>query len=233
MGPADPHEMIVEVVETRAPRDRLANAIPIIIGLIAVIGAFLTWRSVSLGGDASGEDRRAILDTTSLQKQQLYTEAQLSFDLVAFADYRSDLASAESLEKAVADGNDASGNLARQAATFRALAKNILTSNRLIPDYISGTTSSDVKFDDARRKDDLSRGNPYIATLIDPKESAATADHLYDRHLRMIRFIVGLTGAILVLTAAQLFGGSRRLLLAGGGTGVAIVLIVMALVGDG
>lgn len=216
----------------RPRRDRVGNAIPIIIGLIAVIGAFLTWRSVSLSGQAGDADRRAVLDTTSLQRQELFAVATLSFDLMAFADYRANLASAEGLEAAVEAGEDTDGTLARQAETYRALADNLLTSQRLQSLYLSGSTSDDAVFDSKRRLDDLSRANPYVASLTEPSQSAAEGDRLYDRHLRMIAFIVALTAVIVVLTAAQLFSGVRRLLLAGGGSIAGAVLIAVALLGD-
>ena len=229
---AGPKGSSIDPAVARPARDRVGSAIPIIIGLIAVLGAFLTWRSVSLSGQAGDADRRAVLDTTSLQKQQLFAEATLSFDLVSFAEYRANLSAAENLEESVEAGDDANGSLARQAATYRALAANILTSFRLDSGYVSGSTAADVTFDEARRRDDLSRANPYVTTLTDPRESASDGDRLYQRHLRMIAFIVGLTGAIVVLTAAQLVSGARRLLLAGGGSLAGTALVVVALVGD-
>lgn len=232
MAAVGPEGSANEGAVARAPRDRVGTAIPIIIGLIAVIGAFLTWRSVSLGGQASDADRRAVLDTTSLQRQELFAVATLSFDLMAFAEYRANLASAEGLEAAVENGDDPDGSLARQAETYRALAANLLTSQRLQSTYLSGSTSDDAVFDSRRRLGDLSRANPYVASLTEPMQSAAEGDRLYDRHLRMIAFIVALTGVIVLLTAAQLFSGARRLLLAGGGSVAGAVLVAVALVGD-
>jgi hypothetical protein len=218
--------------------ERVSTLIAIAIGVVTLTGAYLTWRSVNLSGNASGADRQAVIDTITQQKAAAFAQSELRFELGYFARYHSDVVAAEQLDKA-ADAasnkgqDDAADVLSQQAESYRVLASSVLASGVVPNAYVSGDKGDNLTFDDDRRLRDLQRSNPYVqGAPSDPNATVKGADKFHDRSLRLVAFVVGLAAVIVLFTFAQLSRPSRRRLLVGVASAGYVVFTVLALVGD-
>src|SRR5687768_6094894 len=91
--------------------------IAVLIGLVSVTGAFITWQSSQLGERATDKDRQAIAETVLLEQSNANIENQLREEQQAFTQFKENLTNARLLE-AEADTLAASG-LTAEAAQAR------------------------------------------------------------------------------------------------------------------
>ena len=72
--------------------------IAVLIGLMSVTGAFITWKSSQLGERATDQDRLAIAETVLQEQSRAQVESQLRDEQQAFVQFKEDLTNARLLE---------------------------------------------------------------------------------------------------------------------------------------
>src|SRR3982750_2689602 len=91
--------------------------IAVLIGLVSVTGAVITWKSSQLGEKAVDRDRQAVAETVLQEQSNANVETRLRDEEQAFAQYKESLTNADLLE-AQAGQLDGAG-LAVEAAQAR------------------------------------------------------------------------------------------------------------------
>jgi hypothetical protein len=214
------------------------SGVVVLIGLVTLTGALLTWRSVTLGGEADDADRRVLLDTISRERAELRAESQVRFESVQFARYRAELVAAAAFATAGLSSSDlaVARSFAETARSLLEQASARMSVGAVRAEYvITGDTPDDLKYDVARLRRDLERqGLPYLeAESADPAITRRVGDRLHDRSLLVGLAVVGLAAMVTVLTVGEVAGGRRRRVLAiAGGVG-AVAITLTALVGPG
>ncbi|MEY2404289.1 MAG: hypothetical protein QOD38_1840, partial [Acidimicrobiaceae bacterium] len=72
--------------------------IAVLIGLVSVTGAVITWQSSQLGEKAVDRDRQAIAETVLQEQSNANVETQLRDEQQAFSQYKENLTNAQLLE---------------------------------------------------------------------------------------------------------------------------------------
>jgi hypothetical protein len=215
----------------RGPDQRLV--IPVLIGLVSVTGAVVTWQSALASEKATDADRQAVAETVQVSQAAADVEIVVQDAIVRFADHAASLVNAELLE-ADADrfravGNEAAAELAAdEAVSERAVARRVLEGGSvLLADYVD-SSGAEPFFDSVQLRTDL------IETVgrelqVDPEQTKAEANDLREESERLDAWLIALVGAVVLLTFAQI---SRRrpfrLAFLGTGTAIWIVATVMA-----
>src|SRR3954465_2148299 len=101
----------------RLQRVDIKLVIAVLIGLVSVAGAIITWQSSQLGENAVDKDRQAIAETVLQEQSNARIEVQVRDEHEAFVEYKQHLKNALLLE-AEATQLDGSG-LATQASVAR------------------------------------------------------------------------------------------------------------------
>src|SRR3954451_8639472 len=89
------------VRETRLARLQRVDVrlvIAVLIGLVSVTGAVITWKSSQLGEKAVDRDRQAIAETVLQEQSNANVETQVRDEQQAFAQYKEDLTNAKLLD---------------------------------------------------------------------------------------------------------------------------------------
>src|SRR5882724_4985874 len=73
--------------------------IAVLIGLVSVTGAVITWKSSQLGEKAVDRDRQAISETVLQEQSNANVETRVRDEEQAFAQYKEDLTNADLLDK--------------------------------------------------------------------------------------------------------------------------------------
>jgi hypothetical protein len=214
--------------------ERLPNYIPVLIGVISVVGALATWQAVRHGSSASDRDRQAILEAVTQERARVRTELKLRFEESQFARYRGDIAAADFLEKLSVDAR-AGGDegKARQyeieAANLRSVAENMATLTFPgIENYLTGEGDRQ-RFDLQKRRDELDREDQE-AFDVDPTQTSAEADEFRMKSQRLIAAVSLFAMTVVLLSVAYVSSGRLQTMLAIGGTGLFIVILVLAIV---
>lgn len=207
----------------------IKSVIAILIGIVSVTGAVVTWRAAVLAELATDKDRQAVAETVLRQRNAASSEIVLEAENLAFARYRADLSLADQLD-AEADGLERAGDderatqLRNDATVHRRVAEE-LSLVRDFGDYvITDDAGNPVSLDVERRRDDLLRGDT-AASQVDPKRTIAQADDLRERSQRLVGWIVVFVGGVVLLTIAQLVGNR---ILRVGFAGAAVVVYLVA-----
>lgn len=226
----------------RALTDNWGSVVAVLIGLVTLTGAFLTWKSVNLNGDATDGDRQAVVQTIGVEKNRTYGETQLAIEDLVFARIKTNVAAAEHLDKLAKIARDKGlddSALTRDATLHRSTASALLFAGVIDSRYVKPsnidekTTSASLTFDETKRRADLEAADPYSGNETgDPAATARLADGNHDRSLRLISFVVALAVVIVLLTLSQLIQGWPRAVLALGGTAGWLIITVLALAGD-
>ena len=200
------------VRERRLARLRRVDArlvIAVLIGLVSVTGAFITWRSSQLGEKAVDKDRQAIAETVLQEQSNADVETQLRDEQQAFSQYKEDLTNASLLD-AEADKLDAAGQSADaartrdQAGTQREVANSLaaLTFSTAYVEFDDTTgLPKDFLIDD--RRADLRR-NDDQAAKVNPDATAAQAIDFRRRSQRLEGWTIPLVLAVVLLTFATI-----------------------------
>src|SRR3954447_972451 len=104
--------------------------IAVLIGLVSVTGAFMTWRSNQLGEKATDMDRQAVSETVAQEQSKAHIEKEVRDAQLAFVEYKQRLVNAALLDKE-ADTLDAAGLFGEaadardEAGSLRAEADNL------------------------------------------------------------------------------------------------------------
>jgi hypothetical protein len=203
--------------------------IAILIGIVSVIGAFLTWRSAILDEHALDNDRQAVAETVLQQQNQVNVETQLGSEQEAFADYQQGLANADELEteaEQLAASDPVTAASLRDEASSQRAAADRLASFTFSLDYVSEDDNGTLTFDLERRRTDLERQNE-AAVRVNPDQAEDRAIELRSRSQRLAGWIVLLAVSIVLLTVAQIaFPPRTRPLL----MGFAVLLVLVTVV---
>lgn len=212
--------------------------IAVLIGLVSVTGAFITWRSSQLGEKAVDNDRQAVAETVLQEQSNADVETQLRDEQQAFAQVKEDLTNAQLLDNE-ADRLTASGltvpavQARDEADTLREVA-NELVSRTFSFQYVTfdETTGLPTDFLIDQRRADLRR-NDTQATNLNPDRTVAQAVDFRRRSQRLEGWTIPLVIAVLLLTVATITKNSKVRPWLGS---VAVVIYVLsagiALLGD-
>jgi hypothetical protein len=206
--------------------------IAVLIGLMSVTGAAVTWQASLLSERATDHDRLSIAET--VEQQQLVAEAELLFanEKARAAEYIADLAAATSLDEqsAATDDTEVAGSLQVRADTLRAEADQ-LTRTGAAPVSFLAYLDDENELDEAGLRADL-RAIQAGNRELDPERNATEARELRDDALRLVRFLLPIVAAIVLLTVAQVSRHRRvRLGLLGVATTVWLVVTGLAFAG--
>lgn len=219
----------------------LRLVIAVLIGLVSVTGAVLTWRSAQLSEKATDKDRQAIAETVRQEQDAANDEITLQDARGRVAAHAAALAEAELLEQQVqrfADAGDAetADDLADEADEQRAVAERYLqggTTNLLLVDYVVVDEATGRRSLDAGRLRDDLRAQSQAQSQVDPSQTVREANRLRDDSQRLDGWLVPLIAAIVLLTLAQVSRQQLlRLALTGVGTATWIVSAVLAFGGS-
>lgn len=203
--------------------------VAVLIGVVSVTGAVVTWQASLLSESATDHDRLSIAET--VEQQQLVAEAELLFanEKARAATFVTSNAAAERLELEAAEvEEDLAQSLLLQAATLRAQA-DTLTVTGAAPlsflDYLDTTTGV---LDERALRGDLQQALAGRRAA-DPERNAADARRLREDALELVRYLIPLALVILVLTVANI--STRRRLRTGLlGVGALVWIAIVGLV---
>jgi hypothetical protein len=204
--------------------------IVIMIGVVSVTGAVLTWQASQLGEYATDRDRQSLAETVRQQQDQAAVASQVDQEIEAFARYKEQLANAVQFELQAQQLRD--GGLEEEAldaddrsAEQRQLADQllVLTLGSADSAYVVGDkATADVTFDEEQRTRDLVRQRE-AEFPADPELTAAQGDDLRARSQRLVGWTIPLVLAVVLFTVAQLVA-SRRVRPFAAGLGLAVYL---------
>lgn len=215
----------------------LKIVIAVLIGLVSVTGAVLTWRSAQLNEQATDKDRQAIAETVRVEQDAANDEITLQDARGRVAAHAAAITEAELLEEqadrfAAGGDGETADDLADEAEELRAVAERYLqggTTSLLLVDYVAVDEATGRRSLDERRfRDDL-RSLSQAQSQVDPSQTVRDANRLRDDSQHLDGWLVPLIFAIVLLTLAQVSRPrALRLGLTGAGTAVWIVAAVLA-----
>jgi protein-S-isoprenylcysteine O-methyltransferase Ste14 len=200
------------VRERRSARLRRVDqklVIAVLIGLVSVTGAVMTWQSSQLGENAVDRDRQAIAETVLQEQSNANVETQLRDEQQAFAQYKQQFANAALLETE-ADQLESAG-----ATVDAARARDQAGEQREVANNLASLTFSTayVVFDDRtglpkdflidQRRSDL-RQNDSQAAKVNPDQTVEQAVDFRRRSQRLEGWTIPLVLAVLLLTIATI-----------------------------
>lgn len=215
----------------------LKIVIAVLIGLVSVTGAVLTWRSAQLNEEATDKDRQAVAETVRVEQDAADNEITVQDARGRVAAHAAALTEAELLEQQAerfrgAGDVETADDLADEAAELRAVAERYLqggTSNLFLVDYVVVDEATGRRSLDERRFFGDLRSQSQAQSRVDPSQTVREANRLRDQSQHLDGWLVPLVSAIVLLTLAQV---SRRqplrLGLTGAGTAVWVVSAVLA-----
>lgn len=215
----------------RAPWLDLKSIIAILIGVVSVTGAVVTWRAALLAEYATDNDRQAVAETVLRQRGEVNAQLEVGAQQRDFARYRSDIIAADRLDadaetlRAQGRGDDA--RAAENEATARRKEADELAALSGFSQYLGEDDGGLPTFDSERSRLDLVRDD-IEASQVDPEQTAERADDLRSHSQRLVGWIVVFVGAVVLLTLGQVINVRFiRATLAGLG----VVVYVFATVG--
>jgi hypothetical protein len=180
----------------------------VLIGVVSVTGAVVTWRAALLGEQATDKDRQAVAETALQERNEANAELQLRSEADAFARYRAGLVIAQQLdgeaETLRGQGLEAEAQAAEADADVQREVADTLALNTFSTNYVEFDEAGiPVSFDRDRRRADLLRFDQE-AVRVDPEQTVDDADELRDRSQRLVGWIVVFVAAAVILTIAQI-----------------------------
>ena len=215
----------------RAPWLDLKSIIAILIGVVSVTGAVVTWRAALLSEYATDNDRQAVAETALRQRAEVNARLEVGAQERAFARYRSDIIAADRLDSDAAQlrsqGRIAEARAAENEATARRKEADELAALSGFSQYLGEDDGGLPTFDAERSRQDLERDD-VEAAQVDPVQTSARADDLRAHSQRLVGWIVVFVGAVVLLTLGQVINVKAiRAALAGLG----VLIYVFATVG--
>jgi hypothetical protein len=221
----------------RLRRVDLKLVFAVLIGLVSVTGAVMTWRSSQLGEKAVDRDRQAIAETVLQEQNNANVETQLRDEQQAFQQYKEDLTNAKLLE-------DEAGRLSAAGLTVDAArASDEASVLREVANSLASLTfsTSYVEFDETtglpstflidQRQADLRSEN--VQAQVNPDQTIAQAVDFRRRSQRLEGWTIPLVVAVVLLTFATI---TRRVELRPWVASLALVIFLVsasiALLGD-
>lgn len=219
----------------------LKLVIAVLIGLVSVTGAVLTWRSAQLSEQATDKDRQAIAETVRQEQDAANDEITLQDARSRVAAHAAALAEADLLDQQ-ADRFDAAGDaetaddLDDEADELRVVAERYLqggTTSLALVDYVTLDEATGGRaLDESKLRNDL-RALSQAESQVDPSQTVREANRLRDDSQRLDGWLIPLVSAIVLLTLAQVSRAHLlRLALTGAGTAVWVAAAVLAFGGS-
>jgi len=211
--------------------------IAVLIGVVSVTGAVMTWQSSQRGESATDKDRQAIAETVLQEQSNANVEARVRDEAQAFAQYKENLTNAQLLNKQ-ADDLRAAG-FAIEAAQARDQASEL----ERVADSLAGLTFSldYVETDDNglptnflidKRRADLRRADEQ-ASQVNPDQTAQQAIDLRNQSQRLEGWTIPLVLSVVLLTLATITARERwRGWIAGAAVVIFVLSAAIALFGD-
>jgi hypothetical protein len=215
--------------------------IAILIGLVSVTGAVVTWRSAQLSEFATDLDRQAVADTVRQQQDAANDEIAVQDARSRVAAHAAALATAEVLEQQIGRFADAGNDEAAQAAADEAQEQRAIASSYLAVGAIGGLDLVDyvvVDVDGRRTLDERAlridlQALAEAQALADPVQTVREANRLRADSQYLDGWIIPLVSAVVLLTIAQISRrGPLRLALTGLASVVWIASAVLAFTGS-
>ena len=192
------------------PALELRVVIPVLIGLVSLVIAVLTWRAAQLDENATDNDRESISETVLVAQDRASTETQLRDDQQAFVQYKISVEDAALLTDEAtqlrAAGLTAQAQVLEDEANAQRETAENLASRTFDVRFVSTAAGGALTFDVDGRRQELQALNRDSQKL-NPDLAAAKAVELRRSSQWKVAWVVGLVGVILVLTLAQI---SRR-----------------------
>lgn len=214
----------------------LRLVIPVLIGLVSVTGAVVTWRSALAGEQATDHDRQAIAESVQVEQADADVEIVVQDAIVRFSEHAAALVNAALLdadaERFRSAGDAASAGAAEiEAVEERAVARRVLEGGSVGLEQYVDTEGDEPFFDSGQLRTDL-RESVARELQVDPAQTEAEANRLRDESQRLDGWLIALVGAVVLLTFGQV-SRSRGLKLGflGAGTAVWIIATVMVVTG--
>jgi hypothetical protein len=229
------------VRETRWARMRRIDVklvIAVLIGLVSVTGAVMTWRSSKLGENATDKDRQAVAESVLQEQSNANIETQVRNEAQAFEQYKEDLNNAQLL-KAEGDSLEnqsffIEADQARDQARELEQAAGTLADNTFSLDYVKtdDTTKLPTAFLIEKRRADLRRADEQ-ASQVHPDQTAQQARDLRSRSQRLEGWTILLVLSVVLLTVATIIRSDRaRIWIASSAVIIFVVAASVAFLGD-
>ena len=229
------------VRERRVSRLQRVDAklvIAVLIGLVSVTGAVITWQSSQLGEKAVDRDRQAIAETVLQEQSDANVETQLRDAQQAFAQYKEQLTNAQLLDtqadQLAAAGLPVEAAQARdEAGTQREVADSLasLTFNVSFV-KVDDTTGLPTDFLIDKRRADLRKADDAPAK-VNPDQTVAQAIDFRRRSQRLEGWTIPLVLAVVLLTLATITRNAKaRPWIASVGLVIYLLSAGIALLGD-
>lgn len=215
----------------RAPWLDLKSIIAILIGLVSVTGAVVTWRAALLSEYATDHDRQAVAETALRQRAEVNGRLEVGAQERAFARYRSDIIAADRLDEDAealrAQGQVVEARAVENEATARRKEADELAALSGFSQYLGEDEGGLPTFDAERSRQDVVRDD-VEAAQVDPVQTAARADDLRAHSQRLVGWIVVFVAAVVLLTLGQVINVKA---IRAGLAGLGVVIYVVATVG--
>jgi hypothetical protein len=188
--------------------------IAVLIGLVSVTGAVITWKSSQMGEKAVDRDRQAVAETVLQEQSNANVETRLRDEQQAFAQYKEDLTNAQLLD-AQADQLSTAGlpveaAKARDEAGVQREVANDLATLTFNVSYVKVDDATGLPTDfliDQRRAD--LRRNDGQAAKVNPDQTVAQAIDFRRRSQRLEGWTIPLVLAVVLLTVATITRNAR------------------------
>ena len=232
--PARPSWEPATAPKRRGPDQRLV--VPILIGLVSVTGAVVTWQSALAGEKATDHDRQAIAESVQVFQADADVEIVVQDAIVRFADHAAAVVNAAALEadaeRFAAAGDDAASQAAdAEAVAERAVGQRVLEGGSVLLLPYVDASADEPFFDSGQLREDL-RATVLRELQVDPVATRSEANRLRDESQRLDAWLIALVGAVVLLTFAQVSRSrSLRVGFLGAGTAVWVVATAMAFAG--
>ena len=215
----------------RAPWLDLKSIIAILIGLVSVTGAVVTWRAALLSEYATDNDRQAVAETALRQRAEVNGRLEVGAQERAFARYRSDIIAADRLDEDAdalrAQGRVVEARAVENEATARRKEADELAALSGFSQYLSEDEGGLPTFDAERSRQDIVRDD-VEAAQVDPVQTAERADDLRAHSQRLVGWIVVFVAAVVLLTLGQVINVK---VIRAGLAGLGVIVYAVATVG--
>jgi hypothetical protein len=198
----------------RLQRVDVKLVIAVLIGLVSVTGAVITWKSSQMGEKAVDRDRQAVAETVLQEQSNANVETQLRDEQQAFAQYKENLTNARLLDtqadRLAAAGLPVEAAQARDEAGVQREVANDLASLTFSTQYVTIDDATGLPTDfliDQRRAD--LRRNDDQAAKVNPDQTVAQAVDFRRRSQRLEGWTIPLVLAVVLLTIATITKNAR------------------------
>src|SRR4051812_5633336 len=229
------------VRERRVARLRRVDpklVIAVLIGLVSVTGAVITWKSSQLGEKAVDKDRQAIAETVLVEQSNARIEVQIRDEHEAFVQYKERVKNAALLDTE-ADTLDGAGlsaeaNQSRdEANVLREEANNLTGLSSLDLSYVTfGDDGVPTELNVDQLRSDLRAGDDKTSKL-NPDRTVEQAIDYRQRSQRLEGWTIPLVLAVVMLTFATITRNLRaRPWVASAAVVIFVLAASIALLGD-